>query len=201
MDDPSGGKAQNDGATTSLLSIRPDLRMEPIGYALNDASGKDRSGARQDAERSKSGRRSINRQSDLVDRSSYQARSYAIKVGLQNAIDKAQKMEDAAGNKDPMHLSLLGFDLAAALQDLWKLRNLKENDWQDLVALLQAAISRVEFEEFSVEQCRAVRVVVEQHLSGGIVDLSDLESSLRLLRSVALDPWKGVSKSAENEHE
>jgi hypothetical protein len=110
-------------------------------------------------------------------------------------------MEEFAKDGDLIQLSISGFRLKESLQGLWGLRKQRESDWQDLVAMLQAAINKEHFESFSDEQCIAVRTILEAHLSNTPVDISDLESTLCILRKVKLDPWKSASDEDKVENE
>lgn len=66
-----------------------------------------------------------------------QARRYAIAQYLKEAVDEAKAMELAAESGDLMELSIAGNKLRSTLNDLWKARNDREDDWGDLVNILQ----------------------------------------------------------------
>ncbi len=121
------------------------------------------------------------------------ARRDAIRRGLATAERLAREMEFSARVGDLMELSNAGFGLAAALGELWGLRGEREDDWGDLLNLLQGALAKEEFEKFSVQQCAAIRMIIADHLDAGRVDMDDIERSLRLLSEAGLDPWKGIS--------
>ncbi|MGH9855165.1 MAG: hypothetical protein ACREBD_35480 [Blastocatellia bacterium] len=127
------------------------------------------------------------------------ARRDTVRRGLALAERLALEMESCAQVGDLMELSNVGFALAAALGELWELRDEREDDWGDLLNLLQGALAKEEFEEFSVQQCAAIRMIVADHLNSGYVDIDDIERSLRLLRTADFDPWKGISGTVTNE--
>ncbi|MCI0339149.1 MAG: hypothetical protein L0226_16375 [Acidobacteria bacterium] len=120
-------------------------------------------------------------------------RRYAIGQALATAEQEARDMEEFARAGEVMELSIAGFSLKRALQDLWDLRNDRENDWGDLLNLLQIVLAQVEFEQFTVDQCAAIRKIIVDHLGSGLIDIDDLESSVKLLRKVGFDPWVGIS--------
>ncbi len=203
MDEPSGGQTQPDVSGAGRQRINHNHGLSVIGIAQGsiDASG----GQAHTLRHSSSWFGDVQRQSKGPahprTQSSPQSLRYAISIKLGEAIGAAQGMEESAKDSDPIELSISGFKLKTALQELWELRTQRESDWQDLIAMLQAAINKEQFERFGVEQCKTVRVILENHLSNNPVDLSDLESSLRLLRKAALDPWKGVSDKDSSEYE
>lgn len=124
-------------------------------------------------------------------------RNDAIRRHLKAAQESALQMETFAEHGDLMELSNSGFSLRAALQELWKLRNEREDDWGDLINLLQGALAQEEFERFTVEQCQALRNIIVDHLTPAGTDVDDIESTVLLLRKAGFDPWKGISGSLD----
>ncbi|MCI0489662.1 MAG: hypothetical protein L0229_23995 [Blastocatellia bacterium] len=120
-------------------------------------------------------------------------RQYTVSRGLAAAEKEASLMEAFAQAGDLIELSQAGFRLKDALSDLWDLRKECEDDWGDLLNILQAVLSQEEFERFSVDQCYAIRSVIADHLGAVAVDIDDIEDSIRLLRKAGFDPWKGIS--------
>ncbi len=199
MNDPSGGQIKSDasGASQDIAS-----RDHAIAYidGIDASGGNIRTTQLFTGEnfyyRKQSGEQQYSRP-----RSTPQSVHYAASINLNEAINAARDMENAATDSDLIQLSISGFQLRDALQKLWGLRKQRESDWQDLLVMLQAAITNEHFEHFSVEQCKAVRMILESHLSNTSVDISDLESTLRILRKAKLDPWKGASKEDKAEDE
>jgi hypothetical protein len=129
------------------------------------------------------------------------ARRDAIRRGLLNARDVAESMEIYSKAGDRMELSIAGFRLKDLLNDLWELRSTREDDWGDLLNILQGAIAQEEFETFSSEQCYAIHTIIADHLGCGAVDIDDIEKSVNLLRKAGLDPWKGISGTLHSDED
>lgn len=129
------------------------------------------------------------------------ARRDALRRALAAAANEAMRMESFAGGGDLVELSNAGFALRFALEDLWDLRKEREEDWGDLLNLLQGALAQEEFERFKAHQCQTIRTIIVDHLSSGVTDIDDIERSIKLLREAGFDPWKGISSSAGSERE
>lgn len=199
MNVPSGGQITSDasGASQDIASHDPAM-----GYVDSiDASGGNIRTTQLFTGEDSYPQRQSGEQQYSRPRSTPQSLHYAASIHLNEAINAARDMENAAIDSDLIQLSISGFQLRDALQKLWGGRKQRESDWQDLLVMLQAAITNEHFEHFSVEQCKAVRIILETHLSNTPVDISDLESTLRILRKAKLDPWKGASNEDETENE
>lgn len=199
MDEPSGGQINSEklGASQgSMISIPTMSSKELIDGSVLQIPGTGQSGDWPWSDQRRQGKHLY-----PVAQNSQQSVRYAISAKLKEALVAAQDMVESARNCDLIELSNSGFQLKAALQTLWSLRKQRESDWQDLIVMLQAAINTKYFESFSIEQCKAVQTILETHLSSTLTDVSDLENSLRILRKVKLDPWKGASDGDDNEHE
>jgi len=126
-------------------------------------------------------------------RSSAPARRDEIRRCLIKAAEAAGNLETHAGAGEKIDLSNEGFRLMQLLDDLWQLRSEREDNWGDLLNILQGALKQEEFERFSVEQCQAIHAIVADHLGAGAVGDDDIERSVELLRESGLDPWRGIS--------
>ena len=102
----------------------------------------------------------------------------------------------AAGEGELTRLSNTAFELRDTLQDLWAMRDEREDDWGDLLNHLQIALEMDEYEGLTAIQCKAVREVIADHLSVHTVDIGDIDDSLRLLRRAGLDPFGSTSPAA-----
>jgi hypothetical protein len=199
MSDPSGGQINSDASGASQDITRRDPAIAYVD-GIDASGGNIRTTQLFTGEnfypRKQSGEQQYSRPP-----STPQSLHYAASINLDEAINAARDMENAATDNDLIQLSISGFQLRDALQKLWGLRKLRESDWQDLLVMLQASITNEHFERFSVEQCKAVRIILETHLLSIPVDISDLESTLRILRKAKLDPWKSASSEDEAENE
>ena len=124
----------------------------------------------------------------------------AVKSGrtqrhLSAAVKLSEQLEEYADAGDVIELSNIGFELRNVLSNLWDLRGEREDDWGDLLNLLQIALTQEEFERFSPKQCRAISVLVRDHLGSGVADREDVEHAIAILETVGFDPWKGISSS------
>jgi hypothetical protein len=127
------------------------------------------------------------------DRSTKLARTDALRRGLAKAKETAGSMEAYAMTGELMELSVAGFRLLDVLGDLWKLRDVREDDWGDLLNILQGALSNEVFEKFTADRCDAILNIIADHLASGVVGIDDIEQSIQLLRKAGLDPWKAIS--------
>jgi len=117
----------------------------------------------------------------------------AIRRGLSAAQTYSAQMTDAAAKGQSIDLANSGFHLTDTLNDLWKCRDVREDDWGDLLNVLQTALAEEVFEKFSENQCSAIYKVITDHLSMGSVDADDLAVAVRILREAGFDPWKTIS--------
>jgi hypothetical protein len=124
------------------------------------------------------------------------ARRDAVRRGVQKALREAEAMLAAAGEGELTRLSNKAFELRDTLQDLWALRDEREDDWGDLLNLLQIALEKDEYEGLTAIQCKAVKDVIADHLSVHTADIDDIDSSARLLRRAGLDPFGSSSPAA-----
>jgi hypothetical protein len=124
------------------------------------------------------------------------ARRDAVRRGVQKARREADAMLAAAGEGELTRLSNKAFELRDTLQDLWAMRDDREDDWGDLLNLLQIALEMDEYEKLTPIQCKAVRDVIADHLSVHVVDIDDIEETVKLLRRSGLDPFGSASPAA-----
>lgn len=124
---------------------------------------------------------------------SSQALHEQLRREITAATEQASRMEGLAEERDPIALANATFSLLDSLHNLWELRNLREDDWGDLINLLQGALALEQYETFSRNQCRAIRTIVVEHLGSGLTEASDLDEVVSLLRSAGFDPFKTIS--------
>jgi hypothetical protein len=95
--------------------------------------------------------------------------------------------------EDPIEQTNLVFTFKHCLEELWENRNLREDNWGDLLNILQAVLAQVEFELFSGSQKLGIKKVVTKYLCKAEVTDSDMEDALGILSEAGFDPWRGIS--------
>jgi hypothetical protein len=123
----------------------------------------------------------------------------AIRRALIAAQTCALQIIETVAEGDRIELANLGCYMRDTLNDLWKWRKDQENDWGDLLNMLQSALAQEEFEKFSESQCRAIHKIVTEHLTMGGVDEDDIAATALLLKKVGFDPWKTISAESADE--
>ena len=96
-----------------------------------------------------------------------------------------------------MEVAESGFALTDELAELWKLREIREEEWAAALNFLQAALGQEEFERFGTDQCTAVRAVIDNYLAAGVMDEDDVGRVRMILRRADFDPWKAISATPE----
>jgi hypothetical protein len=112
---------------------------------------------------------------------------------LHGAVALAIKMETAAGSSETIELSNAAFELKDKLELLWEFRHGREDDWADLLHMLQCCIfADLEFERLSVLKCVALRMVLEL-LTVSTVGLGEIAAAEEYLSNAGFDPWAVIS--------
>ncbi len=117
----------------------------------------------------------------------------ALRRALLAAAQISEQMLMAYNSGELIGLSNAGFQLEEVLGELWKLRKHREDEWGDLLNLLQTALAQEEYERFSELQCKAIQRTIVEYLTAGAVDDDDLARAVKLFRESGLDPWKAIS--------
>ena len=114
----------------------------------------------------------------------------------------SSQMIVAADCGDPISLSNAASDLVFALDDLWKLRGVRESDWGGVLNFLQGVMKSIDhakgYESLTSENCRAIESVVNHHLGTWTIDKENVREALHRLRSAGLDPWAPISEEQED---
>jgi hypothetical protein len=126
------------------------------------------------------------------------AQRYAVGRHIETALREAGRMVEAAEHADLIGLGTAGLDLKDSLQELWKLRDVREDEWSAVVNFLQSALSKATIERFSSEQCSITCKVLKDYVAGGAVRDEDVMDARRLLREAGLDPWAGIEVTPED---
>ena len=90
------------------------------------------------------------------------------------------------------------FKLRDTLQDLWALRDEREDDWGDILNHLQIVLEMDEYEGLTAIQCKAVRDIIADHLSVNTAGIDDVENTVRRLLRSGFDPFGSSSPVAED---
>ena len=110
------------------------------------------------------------------------------------AIELSLKLEKAQDIFDQANISI---ELKRILKDLWRLRNERENNWGDLINIIQAVFARTEVELLNKKQKKALRLVINEYLCNSYVEDADMERAIIVLSENGLDPWIGISGSSD----
>lgn len=85
------------------------------------------------------------------------------------------------------------------LEELWENINLREDNWGDLLNILQGVLAQVEFELLSGSQKSGIKKVVTECLCKAEVVDSDMEDALGILSQAGFDCWFGLSNKADSD--
>lgn len=121
------------------------------------------------------------------------AKADATRRVLADAEKEAALMLASAQSKDVIALANHAFALLDDLETLWKLRPDREEEWADLVNLLQGTLGDQNFEVLTVDQCQVLHRIISKHLCAGTVGIDNIRDTVRLLSSIGLHPWKPIS--------
>jgi cytochrome P450 len=122
---------------------------------------------------------------------------YALNHYLAKAREEARRMKEESQYGNTLDLGIRGVALLDDLEELWRLRTVRELEWAEILNLLQSALAKEQFERFTPHMCNAVLKVVSEYLGSGATDRDDVRDALRILQDAALDPWKAISTPAE----
>jgi hypothetical protein len=125
------------------------------------------------------------------------AKRDAICRGVCRAVDGARQMLSAAEARELMDLSNAGFELVKTLESLWQLRGAREENWGDLLNIVQTMLAKVDFETFTRDQCEAILDVLSDYPKRWTVEDDDIEATIERLREGGFDPWRAISGEPE----
>jgi hypothetical protein len=192
--DQGTGAGERTGVACRVVEIHERTALDPPAEYQNTASGTGSPVAVRKAQRRPE--RELHKQL-----SRNPATRDAIRRELDAAVSLSSRLVAAAVSGDLMELSNIGFQLEDHLRQLWSLRGSRENDWGDLLNLLQTALALEEFERFSESHCRAIHKTIADYLAMGAVDADDITRAVIMLRESGLDPWKAISGVDSSEAE
>jgi hypothetical protein len=122
----------------------------------------------------------------------------AVRRGVQKALREAEAMMAAVDAGELARLNNKAFELRDTLQDLWALRDEREDDWGDILNHLQIVLEMDEYEGLTAIQCTAVRDIIADHLSVNTAGIDDVENTVRRLLRSGFDPFGSSSPVGEN---
>ena len=116
---------------------------------------------------------------------------------LENVNRLLRKASDTVINlatiEDPIEQTNLAFTFKDCLEELWDNINLREDNWGDLLNILQGVLAQVEFELLYGSQKSSIKKVVTEYLCKAEVADSDMEDALGILSQAGFDPLRGIS--------
>ena len=132
------------------------------------------------------------REKALSDKERFQ--QIAISENITRLLRKASETAiNLVTTEDPMEQTNLACSFKDCLEELWDNRNLREDNWGDILNILQAVLAQVEFEVLSGLQKSGIKKVVTEYLCKAELADSDMEDALAILSQAGFDPWRGLS--------
>ncbi len=122
---------------------------------------------------------------------------YALNRHLANAKENAIRMKELAARGDVIELSIHGSIILSELQELWRLRHVRETEWSEILNFLQAALQKEPFERYTSPVCDSILRIITEFLGGGACDRDEVRAAKTLLQRSGLDPWKAISHAGE----
>jgi hypothetical protein len=116
---------------------------------------------------------------------------------VQLLISAAANMFEAAKNDDILQQAAYGNQIPSILAELWVLRDIREEEWGELVSFLQAALYEAVFEDFSIGQCELLVNLLIDYFKIGLLKETDIRAALKQFKEAGLDAWLGISLSDE----
>ena len=107
------------------------------------------------------------------------------------------KAEALCESTDPIESGLLGVTLSDLLNDLWEHRSFREDDWVEILNVLQIVLPRAEFEVLPQEKRLGLVKVFNEVLLPRTVGRREVEHALQILTSAGFDIWCGLETTNE----
>lgn len=107
--------------------------------------------------------------------------------------DCREKAETLLDSTDPVDFALIGSSIQSHLQDLWNYRDMRGDDWTEILNVLQIMLTGQEFEILSREKRLAIFKILDECLLARTVSRTDVEHSLQILTDAGFDIWRGLS--------
>jgi hypothetical protein len=114
---------------------------------------------------------------------------------LEKAVNTSIKMVKAAQEDDIYMKASSGNLLPVYLQELWIIRKLREDEWQELLTCIQASFINVSFEIITIQQCEFIAYLLKNYLAKGIIKSIDVETALKEMVQNGFNPWAGFAQT------
>jgi hypothetical protein len=105
--------------------------------------------------------------------------------------------EEMLSTDDPIEVSNEAHVLLETMDELWKWRHSREENWGDLLNMLQGAMYNQQFETFPRIRKEAMARIFQDCFTKKTVTKQDFDRAIQFLVSAGLDPWSGISGSVE----
>ncbi len=109
---------------------------------------------------------------------------------LRKASEKVTKLVEA---EDLVEQANIAFAFKDCLEELWKNRDNREDNWGDLLNILQIVLAQVEFEQLTVAQKLGIKKITTDYLCTPEILDPDIDDALESLSAAGFDPWSGIS--------
>lgn len=109
---------------------------------------------------------------------------------LRETLDIVEQIETV---DDPIEQANLTYEFKDCLDSLWEYRDSREENWGDLLNILQAVLKQVEFEKLSGLQKSSIRKVTKDYLCIPNISDEDIKNAIIELSKAEFDPWCGIS--------
>ncbi len=96
--------------------------------------------------------------------------------------------------KDPRDATLAGVKMLNLLQDMWSAREAREENWREIINLLQILLTGEEFESLSRDKRTILHTLFETGVLTRTVSQHDLNHAVSLLNGAGFDLWRGVAE-------
>ena len=109
--------------------------------------------------------------------------------------------EELLQTTDPVDSALVGAKLVSAIKELWEHRSSREDDWGEILNILQICIAGQEFESFSKEKRLALVSIFADCLVSRTVGRLETERALEILSNANFNVWRGLREGELDQQE
>jgi hypothetical protein len=101
------------------------------------------------------------------------------------------------GCDDRLELAALGAELCDNLQELWRHRVAREDDWIEVLNLMQIVLRGEIIEQMTSSKKRALAEIFNGSLTIRTIGSIEAQRAFRILRGAGFDVWRGVGQVGE----